>query len=328
MKKYPMKSNWISYARNKEGNYIVHNHVLDDDIEMTGDEIELLERLDGKENPNEILRQEFGMTRIEAENYVENLTCEGVLRQGNSVFGMLSMRTIIKIYDSSKFREIAIVLLGLIMIAFIPIMYAGYRSAYSILVDYDLLNYSSKDGPIWLGIVVGIIVGLILHEINHAIACCAFGGPVMEFGITFRGFPAAYTLLDYKKVSRWGQIITDLIGVVANLMVSAISVVIIYNFGTYINIFTMIAAVNLELALVNLLFIDGVDGCHAISKMLGPSDIYENCGVFMKNLKFKASKTALSESDKTVASMFRVFKLGKLIYPILILFNLCIAWGW
>lgn len=32
MKKYPMKSNWISYARNKEGNYIVHNHVLDDDM--------------------------------------------------------------------------------------------------------------------------------------------------------------------------------------------------------------------------------------------------------------------------------------------------------
>ena len=89
----------------------------------------------------------------------------------------------------------------------------------------------------------------------------------------------------------------------------------------------MIAAINLELALVNLLFIEGIDGCHAISKLLGPSDIYKNCSVFMKKLKFKASKTALSESDKTVANMFRVFRLGKLIYPILILFNLCVVWG-
>lgn len=328
MKKYPMKSNWISYVRNKEGNYTVHNHVLDDDIEMTRDEIELLEMLDGKKNPCEILRQEFGMTRRDAENYVDDLTCHGVLRQGNSVFGMLSMRTLIKIYDSSKYQEVAIILLGLIMVSFIPVMCIGCRSAYRVFVEYNLLNYSRKDGPVWLGIVIGIIVGLILHEINHAIACCAFGGPVMEFGISFNGIPAAYTLLDYKKVSRWGQVITDLVGVVANLMVSAISVIIIYNLGVYINVFTMIAAVNLELALVNLLFIEGIDGCNAISKLLGPSDIYENCSVFMKKLKFKASKTAVSESDKTVANMFRIFRLGKLIYPILILFNLCVVWGW
>lgn len=28
MKKYPVKSNWISYVRNSDGNYIVHKKIL------------------------------------------------------------------------------------------------------------------------------------------------------------------------------------------------------------------------------------------------------------------------------------------------------------
>lgn len=329
MKKYPMKSNWISYKKNRNGDYIVHNHVLDEDIEVTFDEIELLERLDGKLNPYEILQREFGMTRNEAANYVDMLICEGILRQGNSVFGMLSMRTVIKIYNSSKYREIAIVLLGLIMISFVPILVAGIKSAYRIYVIFDLPNYHRGDyGSSWVGIAIGLLVGLIFHEINHAIACCAFGGPVMEFGIAFRGFPAAYTLLDYKKVSRWGQIVTDLAGVVANLIIAAISMIILYNFGLYMTVFTLIAAVNLELALVNLLFIEGIDGCNAISKILGLNDIYEKCNVFIKKLKSKARITELSESDKTVSNVFRVFSVSKILYPVLIIFNLCVVWGW
>lgn len=205
----------------------------------------------------------------EAENYVDMLICEGVLRQGNSVFGMRSMRTVIKIYNSSKYQKIAIVLLGLIIAAFIPVMCAGYRSAYRIFVDYDLINFHGQEGSVWLGIVIGGVWGMVFHEINHAIACCAFGGKVMEFGITFRGFPAAYTLLDYKKISRLEQVTTDLAGVSANLMISAMSMWVFCHVGSYMITFIMVATVNLELALVNLLFIEGIDGCNAITKLLG-----------------------------------------------------------
>lgn len=324
-----MKSNWISYKKYINGKYMVHNHLLDNDTEMTIDEIELIESLDGKINPNKILRQEFGMTRSEAANYVDMLIFEGILRQGNRVLGMLSMRTMIKLYNSSKYRKIAIVLFGLIMISFVPILVAGVNSAYKIFILYDFMNFKGDTyGPSWAGIVIGLIGGVVFHELNHAIACCAFGGLVMEFGIVFRGFPAAYTLIDCKNVSRWGQIIIDLFGVMANLMISAISMIMLYNHGAYMNVFTLISAVNLAFALANILFIEGIDGCNAITKIIGFSDVYEKCNTHIKKLKPKESNSTLSETDKTVANMIKVFGVSKLIYPILILFNLCVIFGW
>ena len=47
MKKFPEKSNWISYKRDLNGTYTVHNHLIDEDIAMTQDEMVLLDKLNG-----------------------------------------------------------------------------------------------------------------------------------------------------------------------------------------------------------------------------------------------------------------------------------------
>lgn len=328
MRKFPEKSNWISYKYNEDGTYIAHNHLIDEDIAMSQDEMDLLDRLNGKVNPYDILQREFGLTHREALNYVDALMSYGVLRQGNRVFGMFSMRTIVKIYNSQRYRELSIVLLGLFMISFIPSLLIGIKSTYKVLFLCEVIHYSPVDGPYWLGFLIGVVVGLFFHELNHAIACCAFGGPVMELGVTFRGFPAAYTMIDESRLSRCGQIITYLAGVQANFMIAAISMCLYYHFGAFPSIFVAVASVNLELALVNLLFIEGLDGCNAISKLLGVSDIYEKCKKYLRKYGMKAESGSVSESEKTVACMYRIFSFSKLIYPLLILFNLCVVWGW
>ncbi len=328
MKKFPEKSNWISYKRNEDGTYRVHNHLIDEDIDMTQDEMNLLDKLNGKVNPYDILQREFSLTRREAFNYVDTLLSYGVLRQGNRVFGMFSMRTIVKIHNSEKYRELSIVMLGLLLISFVPILMASIQSAYKVFRLGEVNNYSRADGPYWLGVLIGVVGGLIFHELNHAIACCAFGGPVMEFGLAFRGFPAAYTMIDEKRLSRCGQIITDLAGVQANFVIAALSICCYQHVGSFPSIFMPMAAVNLELALVNLLFIEGLDGCNAMTKLLGVSDVYEKCKNYLHIFTTKVKKGTISESEKTIAGMYRIFSFSKLIYPILILFNLCVVWGW
>lgn len=328
MRKFPEKSNWISYKFNEDGTYTVHNHLIDEDIAMSQDEMDFLDRLNGKVNPYDILQREFGLTYREALNYVDVLMSYGVLRQGNRVFGMFSMRTIIKIYNSQRYRELSIVLLGLCMISFIPTLLIGIRSAYKVFSLCEVIHYSLVDGPYWLGILIGVVVGVLFHELNHAIACCAFEGPVMEFGLTFRGFPAAYTMMDESGLSRCGQIITYLAGVQANFMIAAISIYLYYHIGAFPSIFVAVALVNLELALVNLLFMEGLDGSKAISKLLGVSDIYEKCRENLLKSGMKTESGSVSESEKTMVYMYRIFSLSKLIYPLLILFNLCVAGGW
>ena len=187
---------------------------------------------------------------------------------------------------------------------------------------------SLVDGPYWLGILIGVVVGVLFHELNHAIACCAFDGPVMEFGLTFRGFPAAYTMMDESRLSRCGQLITYLAGVQANFMIAAISIYLYYHIGAFPSIFVAVALVNLELALVNLLFMEGLDGSNAISILLGVSDIYEKCRENLLKSGMKTESGSVSESEKTMVCMYRIFSLSKLIYPLLILFNLCVAGGW
>lgn len=327
--KYPEKSNWISWKRLDENKYILLNHLLEEVYELTADDISFIEKMDGKTNPYKVLKNEYGMTGDTAREYIEFLQDNMILRVGNSLdrYGLHGMLTLIKVYHSERLKPFAQIYLTALLVALVPMCVLGGRS----LANLDMYDfYDENVWGIWAGIILGTILGIIFHELSHAMSSITFNGKVMEFGIGFHGFPSAYTLMDTKMISsRLVMIVTDLAGVISNIILCCLSLWLCNKVSGFGLLFEFMAVVNAELSIVNLLFVEGLDGMGAISQILGKEDILE---YFKKLLKVNGSgqrKTGdFSEIGKVFLTNAYIFKVSKIIYPVLILFNICLVLRW
>ncbi len=90
----------------------------------------------------------------------------------------------------------------------------------------------------------------------------------------------------------------------------------------------MMAITNLELALINILFIEGLDGMNAMELILGKTDLVDEYKVLLKKSKKKRKKGLLVERDNLETRLLEIIGVTRLIYPALILFNLCMVFGW
>lgn len=331
--KYPIKSNWISYKKDyNTGMYIVRNHLGDEDDEykMTREEIMFLNLLNGKRNPIAILVKKFGMTPDNAKIYINSLYSNGIIRKSNFIsLGNLSfMLTVIKIKNSYKYRNIARFLFGLFWLSFIPIIHIGIINMKMLLIYEELPDVNDSIPYTLLGILFGLILGGALHELAHAVSCICFHGKVMEFGIAFQNFPAIYTLMDDKLISsRMGLIITELSGVLSNFWLSILSYCVCMHVTQYATFFFMISIINLELGMINLLFIEGLDGSNAIGQILGKPDIFKKCNRLLRKNKRRKNKRKTERQKAEIITAY-IFKTTKILYPVLILFNLSMFLGW
>jgi len=327
---YPVKSNWISYKRSRrDGSYRVENHLSMEFYIMTREEIEFVNCLDGYVDPYDILINDFGYSRRMAEFYLMELRDEGIIRYDNKIDGMPLMRTLIKIYNSKKYKRISVILTLALLLGFIPMLTLAVFSWNSIRRDCIYFEFDAASIQYWMGFLFGISAGLIIHEIAHATSCIAFNGKVMEFGVMFRGFPAAYTMMDTDMISfRMGKIITDLAGVMTNIVLASGSIFLASLLTDYVTFFGTVALLNVELALVNLLMASGLDGYNAMEQILGMECIVESGKSFIKRYKAIKKLLRVSESERAFVPVIYIMRATKLIYPGLILFNICMVFGW
>ena len=122
-----------------------------------------------------------------------------------------------------------------------------------------------------LGGILGLLAGLFLHELAHAMACMAYGGYVFEIGVMLKlVFPGAYVMMDTRPITgRLKRAQVSAAGIEANLLLAGLALFCAVHFpGSSLSLFYT-ALFNTELALVNLLLVDGLDGAGIMAELLG-----------------------------------------------------------
>lgn len=333
MSRYPEKSNWISCEKDeKTGNYLIDNHILDTPVvEMSPEEMAFLNRLDGKANPIEILMKEYGFTNREAEDYLDYLDDQEVLRKSRGfrpgVFSFLY--TLVKIKDSTKYRPLAVCLYFLMAIGFFPMIYMGIQ-CFGKILEYDhIVGLDDSMAYMWVGLFGGVFVGLFLHEIGHAVAAIAFGARALEFGVGIRVFPMAYTMLDDSKLSSFSKrTLIMLAGPTVNLFIVGVSLYCNLQTERFASFFTMCAFANFELFLLNLLPVQGYDGMQALELLIGKNSLWDETrhifNVWNKRRDLYQPRKTYSQNFQVGIAMALIVCVTKLIIPILILYDICL----
>ena len=159
----------------------------------------------------------------------------------------------------------------LLMLLSVPIFLLGlYRMFF--------LEYVISDQYFMLGALVGILIGAIIHEMAHAIACIGYGGNFFEGGILWSGtlLPSGYVLTDTAAIKgplQNAQI--DLAGIEMNFLLSGILYCLVSSItsvGDFLyplsGAMVFAAFVNMVGALFNITFVEGIDGEHALSRLI------------------------------------------------------------
>lgn len=300
-------STWCSYQKKKDGTFEIYNHVDHSVIEADAEYVRRIFMLDNTTNPVEVLEKD-GMDRADADDFVEDLLLFDILRSGRLFStGLLSKGlTVVSFRNVAKYKGVFEGLVALLSFAFIPAVYHLITFAKELWAGDIYFNHQYM----YLGLVMGILVGVLFHEVAHAIVAIACGGWVCEMGISISVIPGAYTLIDTECIrSKWGKVATYLAGVQANIILSALAFSTSQYFTDLSGFLFFFGLGNLELGLINLLCIEGLDGARTVQVL---------------------TECESDDSHRTkLAKLFIVFlKVSHIGYWALIALNMSFIFGW
>ena len=135
-----------------------------------------------------------------------------------------------------------------------------------------------------------IVLSLAVHEFAHLISGISYGFRFTEMGVLLLGiFPVgAYVAhIPKKHVRPSARIQFSLAGIEANVLLSAIFLLLSIKPSSLDATFVMAANINLLLAFLNLLPASGLDGEAALSALLGMDSIAEATKRFLRNKTFR-----------------------------------------
>ena len=263
MRHYPRTVNWLAWRKNKDGTYQVKDCLAGDVYTMGDRAFHFLRRLDGRHDPLSVLP---GVTPREAQELLDALSCEGLLRDSN-VLCKSFLSVYFTLWSPKKTRARSAVpgiLDALRMLLWLPICLFG------VLTFWNSSTPLSSESP-WFGILLGIFVGAIAHELSHGLSCLHWGGRVFEVGIMIHyGIPGMYVLMDQVHIySHMQKALVSSAGIEMNLMLVGIFGGLSAVCPTISLSFFMAAFMNLWLALINLLPAPSVDGMRVMCALLG-----------------------------------------------------------
>lgn len=306
---YPRACNWILSKHNRDGTYTLkdclygYRYILGPDISF------LWHSLDGQTDPATILPR---YSQYEVSAMMSALEKEGLVRYSRVLDkskGSITYSLIIPHHHTR--RSCLPVLFNYLLLAFwFPVLVIGIHCFTNRLFLFD-------SSYMLLGQLVGLLVGCICHEAGHSIAGLAYGARVLEAGCLIQhGLPGAYVLLDDSHVKRLPKVQIYAGGVEANFFIAGIALVLATICSSFYGFFFGVAFDNLLLGLINLTFIDSLDGMHIIETLLGykPLEI----------IKRKAMRDALKREGlpgKLELSICYILKVMQLVYPVLLTLN-------
>lgn len=276
--KYPRMKNWLVFKKTGYGEYEVTDFMNDETYILGSVIAHFAKRLDGNTDPFSI---SASLSDDDVIGLLRELDKHNLLRRSRvlnaSLDGFYYTLWIPRMQRSK--HTIPSVLNKLLQVLFLPVFISGVVSLVNIWPDF-------YGGSLVVNSIIGILSAMMVHEIAHAFAGMAYGGNVFEIGIMFRfPFPGAYVLMDTESVQghlKRAQI--DAAGIEANILLAGIAFILAAKSQWNAEGFFYIALINTELALVNLLLIDGLDGAGVMSALLGVDSLGEMSKRYCRNL--------------------------------------------
>ena len=319
-----MRYRWNNYCTvnliaDKYDEIEVYNYLIEETFRLPTDIVMWAQQLDGKTSPYDIDKSIDTDTVRYLLTILENY--DGI-RKSRFLLKSFS-QTLFSLYIPSKIttgmKIFARVYNSLLLLLFLPILLLGIFCFCT-----NLSSLSSLNEGFYIGVVVGLIIGIILHEVAHAAATLSYKGNLFEMGIGFSSFlPIGYALIDTTPIkSKLQRVQVNLAGIEANLLICGLSLILAIFFNT--DIFLGVAIQNIFLALLNLVFKNGVDGCSAISELLGDRSLtfVSKVNKIVWNKKKRQQLLSKGLHGYAIFSTACIFQLLKLTLPALSIYNI------
>lgn len=315
--KYPMACNWLTYKIIEDGSRTMVKDILFEEEHLLDTETAtFLQKLDGNANPYKI---DNDLSKQEVECILQTLKERCLVRDSKTLFktfGSLYRTLFIMKSCNKKCRNRCRKLNACLLIFWLPILIAALKYFWAHLDAIGSLDH------ITLGSIVFLIIGVCLHEIGHGLSAIAYGGQVFEAGVKISLLPGAYVMYDVSNVkSRANRIQTLAAGIEMNCVLSSVLFFLLIHLPAFSGFFLGGAIMNLVLALINLLFIEGLDGAKILSELLGDDDIFTKAKETLFN-GAKRKKTLKSGIGLVRLSMCFSLIFFQIMLPILIVINL------
>lgn len=300
--KYPVVESYVTIQKKNDGTYLVRDGVLEKEYLATDGYIGYLTKLNGNRNPLSIK----GYTKEECTYYYSLARKYHLLRRPGRV-RRINKKIIYILYipekKINKTSSLAYILNILLYMLCVPIFILGCFSMYQ-NETIRFIEYKYW----WLGSGVGLIVSAVLHEMGHVISVRAYKCGFYEVGIIWSLFMlAAYVMLDTTKVNKKikkAQI--DLSGCEMNILLTGICFLLTASYtvrySIWNSIFIYTGFQSFIMAISNLILLEGTDGEHVISMLLGRDSIVADVKKYLKNKRRSKAAEVPKKLKKTFFS--------------------------
>ena len=323
--RYPMMNNLLSFEKTKEGTYIVENVLTEEKRIMSENEVIFLRKLNGKRNPYRILKD---VSRNEVSEILTGFKKEGLLF-GGRIRKLSLLQVLFALFMprfGKKHRRVAVILKNILVYSWIGMLLLGIWMFLHVMENPYGIVSNSYD--IVVGNVLGLVSGIALHEVAHAIVALAYGGKVLEFGVMlYCLMPGAYVVLKQDKLNHMQRAKVCAAGIEMNLWLCGFFVLLANLFRGHFYIFIIAGYLNLALAVLNLLFIEGVDGFGIVSNLLGIEDFVQQAKRVTKSSKKRKKLKRYGLNGEVFIVACYLVRAFQMALPIVIGVSVLSLWG-
>lgn len=313
---YLALANWICFKKNGDDKYLVNDLLINEQFELCAYDAWFAHKLDGKTNPYTI---DDRLTKDEIDELLHDLKEKNVIRDSRflikSIFALFV--TVWKPHVTPALRLISTVINALLLIAWLPVLiFAIY------CVHFHLQDLSGD--YIVSGSIFGILAGIILHESGHMFACLAYGGGVFEVGVMLKHFlPGAYVLLNTRNIkSRMKNVQISAAGIEMNFLLAGVCMILGARFEFLSGFFIFAAICNVFLGLINLAFIDGMDGMAIMGELIGVTNLVYKAKDVTKSKSRRTQLIKRGISGKAVVVFCYLIRIVQIALPLIIMVNI------
>lgn len=319
--KCPKMANTLIFKKIDGFNWLVKEQMSGNVQMLDSVEVKFMRTFDGNTNPYEMIPH--GWSRNDVDEFLKFLKENYFIRRSRiNKIGLLSVTiSLFKIKPTMKIRAVSLVLNCLLLFSFLPIFIIGcvlFVKNSDLIVEY--YNYSHMI----MGLLLGLIIGMVMHETGHAICGLSYGqAKVYEAGLILGLSFGAYVAINLSKVrERRRRIQVFAAGIEMNLLVAGVSFILLSVFPQLSLFFCGIGTDNVFMALINLLFISGLDGAAILDELLGTRSLFSDTLdlILDKEVREKLLTRGITGYAKIVSCV--LCTLCQFSYPVLIILNI------
>ncbi len=313
--KYPMLNNCLMFKRINAREIEAKDWLNDNTYMISNDLARYARRLDGKRNPYHI---DPSLSKGDVDYIMGVLEENELLRHKNILmkdFGTI-FYTLWLPKRSKKLCTIAVIYTLLLKVFWLPVFCIG--------VWIYSNGFAMGGGDYYLaGSLGGALAGLFAHELAHMFSGITYGARIFEMGIMVQNFiPGAYVLLSIDEIkSKKDRVDILAAGIQTNILFAGICLILARIFPSVGLPFVCSAISNTLLALINLIFINGLDGASIISEFLGIQNITDIPQTVLLSKKKRRRLLAKGPSGYAIIMVSIIFQLLQAVLPLLIAIN-------